>query len=348
MQAKVADFTEVEERDSNNFLLDVAATDAVNEAHVITDGLAGAESRILPLLGLLCKSKREQSFPMAVLEKGLAVDIATAQASIEQDRTKILNSIAFPRARTVALNSNIPTGHRNYDIVNKALASHFAMASIHNSYSQGDDPSRLLRALRSDEERTKVQLSLTGCQSFDEQHLCNLLDHMPGRLQSLRLDLGYTGLQYLDNLGDRTSLSLKTLVLRFTGSLRCVSGLLALTGPSLRHLELWFSNLPDLEDIQFGCGNEALWKLHLQQLVLYVHGCPLVPQASKKALKLGTDMHGQIISVKYLEVLLSISGHQCLNISLSAVENFRSEFTECHQIPVGIMIEYHWTISIDS
>ena len=301
--------TEVEERDSNNFLLDVAATDALHEAHVITDGLAGAESRILPLLGLLCKSKREQAFPMAVLEKGLAVDIATAQASMEQDRTKILNSIAFPRARTVSLNSNIPTGHRNYDIVNKALASHFALAIIHNSYRQGDDPSRLLRALQSDEERTKVQLSLTGCQFFDERHLYNLLDHMPGRLQSLRLDLGYTGLEYLDNLGDTTSLSsLKTLVLRFTGKLRSVSGLFSLTGPSLRHLELWFSNLPELEDIQFGCGGKELSKLHLQQLVLYVHGCPLVPQASKKALKLGTetDMDGWI---EWIISLLIVSSH---------------------------------------
>ena len=246
----------------------------------------------MPILGLLRKSQREQAFPMDVLEKGLAVNIAAAQASREEDRTRILNSIAFPKARTLELNSNIPTGHPNYDIVNKALASHFALATIDSSYRQGYDPSRLLQALRSDEERTKVQLSLTGCQCFDERHLCNLLDHMPGRLQSLRLDLGYTGLEYLDNIGDRTSLSLKTLVLRFTGSLRCVSGLLALTGPSLRHLELWFSNLPNLEDIQFGCGNAGLWKLHLQQLVLYVHGCPLVPQASKKALKLGTDMHG--------------------------------------------------------
>ena len=286
--------TKVEERDSNNLLLDVAATDAVHEAHVITDGLAGAEGRILPILGLLRKSQREQAFPMDVLEKGLTVNIAAAQASREEDRTRILNSIAFPRARTLELNSNIPTGHPNYDVVNKALASHFALATIDSSYRQGYDPSRLLQALRSDEERTKVQLSLTGCQCFDERHLSNLLDHMPSRLQSLRLDLGYTGLEYLENLSENTSLSfsLKTLVLRFTGSLRRVSGLLALTGPSLQHLELWFSNLPDLEDIQFGYGNEALWKLHLQELVLYVHGCPLVPQASKKALKLGTDMHG--------------------------------------------------------
>ena len=319
-------FTEVEERDSKNFLLDVAATDAVHEAHVITDGLAGAESRILPLLGLLCKSKREQSFPMAVLEKGLAVDIATAQASMEQDRTKILNSIAFPRAGTIALNSNIPTGHRNYDIVNKALASHFALAIIHNSYRQGDDPSRLLQALQSDEERTKVQLSLTGCQFFDERHLYNLLDHLPGRLQSLRLDLGYTGLECLDNLGDRTSLSLKTLVLRLTGKLRSVSGLFALTGPSLRHLELWFSNLPELEDIKFDCGGKELSELHLQQLVLYVHGCPLVPQASKKALKLGRSWHGRM---------------DCMDHQIVDSEQSRVVIIRYHQIRFGTDFARH-------
>ena len=278
--------TEVEERDSKNFLLDVAATDAVHEAHVITDGLAGAESRLLPLLGLLCKSKREQSFPMAVLEKGLAVDIATAQASMEQDRTKILNSIAFPRARTVALNSNIPTGHRNYDIVNKALASHFALASLESSYRTGHDPSDLLRALNLDGERRIVQLSLTGCRDFDDLHLQNLLNHMPCGLQSLRLDLAYTGVASFDNIGDSLAFApnLKTLVLRCTGSLRSMSGLSALMCTSLRHLELWFSNLPDLEDIHLGSGNEALLKLHLEELVLYVQGCSMVPQSSKKAL----------------------------------------------------------------
>ena len=34
--------SEVEERNSKSFLLDVAATDANHEAHMITDGLAGA------------------------------------------------------------------------------------------------------------------------------------------------------------------------------------------------------------------------------------------------------------------------------------------------------------------
>ena len=291
----------MEERDSKNFLLDVAATDT-SCAHVITDGLAGAEGRTWPILGLLCKSQREQAFPVDVLEKGLGVDIATAQASKEEDKTRILNSIAFPRAKTLALNMEIPTGHPNYDIVNKALASHFALATIDSSYRQGYDPSRLLQALKADEERTKVQLSLTGCQSFDERHLYNLLNHMPSRLQSLRLDLAYTGLECLDL--DGISLpNLKTLVLRFTGSLRSVSGLLALTGPSLRHLEFWFSNLPDLEDIQLG--DNALWKLQLQQLVFYVHGCPLVPQASKKALKLGTcaELHGSWIRFHWISDL---------------------------------------------
>ena len=278
--------SEVEERNSKSFLLDVAATDANHEAHMITDGLAGAEGRVLPILGLLCKSRREESFPVDLLQKGLSVDLEAARATRLEDKTRILNSIAFPRSRTAALSRDVPTEHQNYANVNRALASHFALASLESSYRTGHDPSNLLRALHLDGERRLVQLSLTGCRNFDDLHLQNLLNHMPCGLQSLRLDLAYTGVASFDNIGDSLAFApnLKTLVLRCTGSLRSMSGLSALMCPSLRHLELWFSNLPDLTDIHLGSGNEALWKLHLEELVLYVQGCSMVPQSSKKAL----------------------------------------------------------------
>lgn len=125
--------SEVEERNSRSFLLDVAATDGNHEAHVITDGLAGAEGRVLPILGLLCKSRREESFPVDLLQKGLSVDIQTARATRLEDKTRILNSIAFPRSRTAALNTDVPTEHQNYTNVNRALASHFALASLESS-----------------------------------------------------------------------------------------------------------------------------------------------------------------------------------------------------------------------
>ena len=47
-------------------LLDVAATEN-GRAHVITDGLAGAEQEMMPLLGFLAKSRREAEFPTEIL-----------------------------------------------------------------------------------------------------------------------------------------------------------------------------------------------------------------------------------------------------------------------------------------
>ena len=50
----------------NPLLLDVAATEN-GRAHVITDGLVGAEQEMMPLLGFLAKSKREAEFPTEIL-----------------------------------------------------------------------------------------------------------------------------------------------------------------------------------------------------------------------------------------------------------------------------------------
>ena len=45
------------------------------EAHVLTDGLAGAESRMIGIIGLHHKAARERHFPLHLLEKGLQVKI---------------------------------------------------------------------------------------------------------------------------------------------------------------------------------------------------------------------------------------------------------------------------------
>ena len=45
------------------------------EAHVLTDGLAGAESRMIVIIGLHHKAARERHFPLHLLEKGLQVKI---------------------------------------------------------------------------------------------------------------------------------------------------------------------------------------------------------------------------------------------------------------------------------
>ena len=270
-------------------LLDVGATDRHDVAHVLTDGLAGGESRAQPVMALLAKSRREKSFPTELLKEGLAVNIEQASATQAADKTSILNSIAFPRSRTIALNSNYSTNHPSYQIVNRALASHFALAAMYTSYLQGQDVSNLLVALQADEARTSLQLSLTECHEFTDEKLSTLLEHLPRSLQNLRLDLGFTGLKCFP-VFPGSNIALQKLVLRFTGSLQSIVGfstMLQHLQPSLRHLELWFSNLPFLEDLEFGPGNDTLLRLHLVEMMLYVEGCPLVSKTSKQSLCLG-------------------------------------------------------------
>ena len=279
----------VEERASNSLLLDVGATDGHDVAHVLTDGLAGGESRAQPVMALLAKSRREKSFPTELLKEGLAVNIEQASATKAADKTSILNSIACPRSRTIALNSNYSRDHPSYQIVNRALASHFALAAMYTSYLQDQDVSSLLVALQADEARTSLQLSLTECDKFTDEKLSTLLEHLPRCLQNLRLDLGFTGLKYFP-VFPGSNIALQKLVLRFTGSLQSIAGfstMLQHLQPSLRHLELWFSHLPFLEDLQFGPGNDTLLRLQLVELILYVEGCPLVSKTSKQSLCLG-------------------------------------------------------------
>ena len=45
---------------------------------MLTDGLAGPESRMIGIIGLHQKSARERNFPLGLLEKGLKVKIEAA------------------------------------------------------------------------------------------------------------------------------------------------------------------------------------------------------------------------------------------------------------------------------
>ncbi|CAE7501557.1 Igfals [Symbiodinium natans] len=271
----------VGERDAgtSRLLLDVAATDASHKAHLITDGFAGPEQCQMPLLGFLAKSTREAGFPTEILQKGLGVNILDASTSVQQDKHMILRSIALRRASAKSLSESYPATHPNYDAVNQALASHFALAAFFGAVAQGEDTTRLLEALAADQSRRVVELSLTGLQLRDLE-LQMLLQSMPRRLSVLRLDLGFTAIEHVE-FPEMPNLT--QLMLRFTGSrLRDAKGLCPALAPGLRLLHLWFSNLPSL--VQLGPLSQALAKLSLEELVLHLSGCPNVPVESKQQL----------------------------------------------------------------
>ena len=178
------------------------------EAHVLTDGLAGAEGRMIGIIGLHHKSAREGDFPLDLLEKGMKVKIEEtchprwlieglalkhivsivffstqqylhsnplnictvlwpcfdwhvrcllitvlswhryfvsktafqhqcggqckeASATQKIDKVRILNSVAFPRLGTCDFEDvqSYPAGDPSFQLVDEALASHFALAS---------------------------------------------------------------------------------------------------------------------------------------------------------------------------------------------------------------------------
>ena len=64
----------------------------------------------------------EGGFPIALLECGFSIDVAEGEASVEQDRRRILNSLAG--CPTSMLDTAVPPmSHPNYDKVSRWHAS---------------------------------------------------------------------------------------------------------------------------------------------------------------------------------------------------------------------------------
>ncbi|CAK9106537.1 unnamed protein product [Durusdinium trenchii] len=288
----------VEERNSATpLLLDLAAV-ASFEAHMVTDGLAGVERQMMPLLGMLSKSQRESYFPAEVLEKGLQVDIRTAEAAVAEDKNRILMSIVKRRQSKNAIgmfssskssrNSEVqlpPEEHESYDMVNRALAAQFSLASWFEFVMKGRSCQKLADALAADVSRTIVQLSMTGCFGFKDADLQALLRCLPEGLCVLRLDLAFTDLEAPFDDEHLKFPDLRQLMLRFGGSsLESIEGLPAILSrlTNLSSLELWLCNLPSLKRI--GPLGHIIKRSQLKELVLQLVGCPQLSLPVKEEL----------------------------------------------------------------
>ncbi|CAK9093165.1 unnamed protein product, partial [Durusdinium trenchii] len=258
-------------------LLDVGVTDAYDQVHVLTDGLAGAERRMLGTVGRHQKSLRERDFPVDLLLRGLRVKIEEAQATQMSDKDWILK--------------NLPTFQRDY--ADKMLASHFALASWSGLIQNGRSTDMLAEAVHGDLSRKVIQLSFIGCLLLCDSDLELLIHHLPAHLRILRLDLSFSGLQTLDCLSAPPLSSLKELNLRFTGAehLWSVKGLEAALQEmeKLAYLELWFMNLPHLKELPLLFPKSLC---HLDELIFVLHGC------NEVSLEMRIEMNASIQSLK--------------------------------------------------
>ena len=139
---------------------------------------------------------------------GHQVDIRTAEAAVAEDKNRILMSIVKRRQSKNAIgmfssskssrNSEVqlpPEEHESYDMVNRALAAQFSLASWFEFVMKGRSCQKLADALAADVSRTIVQLSMTGCFGFKDADLQALLRCLPEGLCVLRMDLAFTDLK---------------------------------------------------------------------------------------------------------------------------------------------------------
>merc|ERR1740139_623496 len=86
----------------------------MQDVPVLTDGLAEVDAARAGRPPSFWKTRREASFPLAVIEAALQVDVSKGQATQAQDRTHILNAIAGQPMEQEPLDD-----HPNYDMVTR-------------------------------------------------------------------------------------------------------------------------------------------------------------------------------------------------------------------------------------
>eukprot|EP00930_Biecheleria_cincta_P019734 TRINITY_DN14997_c0_g1_i5.p1 TRINITY_DN14997_c0_g1~~TRINITY_DN14997_c0_g1_i5.p1 ORF type:complete len:582 (+),score=102.23 TRINITY_DN14997_c0_g1_i5:92-1837(+) len=174
------------------------------EVGVITSGFTSIETRMerwLPGSGIAAKAKREETFPLDVLRAILQFNVLKTQTQADNDRRRILNCMA---GRSLDLEPL--TADDSYHQVTRRLRSLFGLVFWQRALSE-DLPAEkgrlaahltvlgdLAKAIAGDWWRKSLCLCLSGC-SLQHPELAELMmNGLPEKLESLKLDLSCSGL----------------------------------------------------------------------------------------------------------------------------------------------------------
>eukprot|EP00929_Paragymnodinium_shiwhaense_P066413 TRINITY_DN33312_c0_g1_i1.p1 TRINITY_DN33312_c0_g1~~TRINITY_DN33312_c0_g1_i1.p1 ORF type:complete len:823 (+),score=145.06 TRINITY_DN33312_c0_g1_i1:114-2582(+) len=173
-------------------LLDIAAYDS-DGAVVVADGLTPEEKtseREKAGKGFHMKYQREAAFPVqAILEAGLELDIEASQASVESDRSGLLNFLAGRDS----LEDAPLAEHNSYMKFDLRLRASLALAAlppaIAGSQRRGSNVSwsQLSEAVREDRWRVRIALCMPHCDRLSDIHLTALAHSLPPTLDELDL-----------------------------------------------------------------------------------------------------------------------------------------------------------------
>jgi len=172
--------------------LDIAAF-SHSRAHILTQGLTEDEEELeksRPGSGLRAKDLREADFPVELAEQGLGVELHKGEATLEEDRLRILNVIAG-----TDLQKDPFPEHANYVEVSRRLQALFAsLLLLRGTASRPPGKKersttlveRIGSALRGDLWRKALDLHVEGLTTEGMELLAQSL---PPNLQDLKLRL---------------------------------------------------------------------------------------------------------------------------------------------------------------
>lgn len=138
---------------------------------------------------------RQRAFTLEVLSRGLQPKLHEAQASKEEDRRRILNSIV----QKSDLDSEPDSQHVKYETVNTCLGGIFARAGLEQALLKGQvQELSFHEALRADKSCSELKLDLTHMLPSDV-HLADLGLCFPQSLRRLQMD--FSGCEKLTATG---------------------------------------------------------------------------------------------------------------------------------------------------
>lgn len=169
-------------------------------SHEVMDGCGNAESR--DAVGIVSGGatadfgetiQRESYFPFNLILDSLAINIQTAKASVDADRTHILNVII---GRTEAqLEKDPVSSHPIYDSLNRLIRSSFASSggSLQAAYNRGKDSwVKMLDAMSKGTMTDPMEFDFHpihgNWENLTTEDAAQLISHLPLTIRGLTLE----------------------------------------------------------------------------------------------------------------------------------------------------------------
>lgn len=247
----------------DRMLVDISVNELKAPA-VLTDGSVSADEQWGDEFAMYCKSLRERSFPIYVIERALRVELQKAEATNSDDKNHILNAIANRPLELEPL-----ADHERYEEVNHRLRAIFGLAAwpqaicarsglvqqlrLPEIVSQDSTLRRIClnmgslgEALGPDDlallgsacpaSLEELRLNFSGCNQVTDKGVGALSIAMARHLEILELNFEYCSQLTNDAvaaLSDNMPTTLTELDVCFTGCPRISDSVLAVLGASL-------------------------------------------------------------------------------------------------------------------